>query len=92
MTTIDEAVKNIDGALMRSKIFDPNTPDYAFLTYEEVCAAFDCTYRTIRNWQRLNDFPIAVLYPGGDGYPVILLREFLAKRANIGRKQRLSRS
>ena len=40
------APTNLDGAKIRSWIFDPSTPGYAFLTLEEVLAAFDTTSRT----------------------------------------------
>lgn len=89
LTLDDELASTLDSAEIRARIFDPSTPDYAFLTLEEVLAAFECTYRTLRNWQKLKDFPLAVSYPGGDGYPIFLIRQFLTKRANIGKKQEI---
>ena len=49
-TLDDELASTLDSATIRARIFDPATPDYAFLTLEEVLAAFECTYRTLRNF------------------------------------------
>lgn len=40
------ANKPVDGARIRAILFDPNVPDYAFLTQEEVFAAFGASEST----------------------------------------------
>lgn len=73
------APTNLDGAKIRSWIFDPATPGYAFLTLEEVLAAFDTTSRTLLDW-RNSGFPQPVAIPGNRVYNVEAIREFLKEK------------
>ena len=73
------APTNLDGAKIRSWIFDPSTPGYAFLTLEEVLAAFDTTARTLLDW-RSSGFPNSIAVPGKRVYNVEAIREFLKEK------------
>lgn len=75
--------KKIDGDAVRARIFNPETPDYAFFTPEEVCAAFGCAERTLRDWRK-DGFPDPIKYPGMIGWPLSAIREFLKGRSKIG--------
>ena len=77
--------KFIDGARIRSILFDPNVPDYAFLTQEEVFAAFDASESTLRRWAIKDGFPDPVGYPGITAYSIAALREFLSRVARESR-------
>lgn len=61
------ANKLSDGPRIRSILFDPNVPDYAFLTQEEVLAAFNASEATLRRWAMESGFPDPVGYPGIKG-------------------------
>lgn len=75
----------VDGARIRAILFDPKVPDYAFLTQEEVFAAFDASESTLRRWAMENGFPDPVGYPGLKAYPIAALREFLSRVARDSR-------
>lgn len=77
--------KSIDGARIRAILFDPNVPDYAFLTQEEVFAAFGASESTLRRWAIESGFPDPVGYPGITAYPIAALREFLSRVARDSR-------
>lgn len=67
------------GAEIRRYICDPDTPDFAFLTLEEVMAAFNISDSTIRYLRRLGKFIEPQEIPGGKGYFVGDLRGFLQR-------------
>lgn len=69
----------LDGAAVRRFLFDPDTPDFAFLTLEEVMAAFNTSDSTIRYLRRLGKFIEPQDIPGGKGYFVGDLRGFLQR-------------
>lgn len=76
----------IDGDKIRDRLFSPETPDYAFFTEEEVCAAFSgCAKRTLRDWRK-DGFPEPIKYPGMMGWPLSALKEFLKVKAQEGFK------
>lgn len=76
--------KKIDAELIRARIFNPETPDYAFFTAEELCAAFGgCADRTLREWRKIG-FPEPIKYPGMIGWPLCAIREFLKNRSKEG--------
>lgn len=80
---------NIDGEKIRSMIFNPQTPDYAFFTKEELCAAFyGCSDRTLRDY-RVEGFPGPEQYPGFKAWPLSTIRAFLQRKAMLS--SRLSR-
>lgn len=79
------ADKLSDGTRIRSILFDPNVPDYAFLTQEEVLAAFNASEATLRRWAMESGFPDPVGYPGIKAYPIAALREFLSRVARESR-------
>lgn len=68
-----------DGAAVRRLLFSPETPDFAFLTLEEVMAAFDTSDSTLRYCRRLGKFIEPKEIPGGKGYFVGDLRAFLQR-------------
>ena len=51
-----------DGMRFREMLFDPAVPDYAFLTRDEVIAAFDTSEPTLRRWALESGFPDPVAY------------------------------
>lgn len=74
-----------DGMRFREMLFDPAVPDYAFLTRDEVIAAFDTSEPTLRRWALESGFPDPVAYPGITAYPIAALREFLSRVARESR-------
>lgn len=83
MTTTPET--KIDGDKIRDKLFSNETPDYAFFTEDELCAAFSCADRTLREWRK-HGFPEPIKYPGMMGWPLSALKEFLKLKAQEGFK------
>ena len=75
----------LDGKSIRAMLFDPAVPDYAFLTRDEVIAAFDTSEPTLRRWALESGFPDPVAYPGITAYPIAALREFLSRVARESR-------
>lgn len=71
----------IDAAKVREFLFDPNTPDYAFITEEEIAAAFGAADGTIRNWRSTKGFPSPMDVPGKKAYDVGSLRDWLKRLA-----------
>lgn len=69
----------MDGAAIRRYLFSPETPDFAFLTLDEVVAAFDTSDSTLRYLRRLGKFIEPQEIPGGKGYFVGDLRQFLQR-------------
>ena len=74
------------GTRIRAMLFDPNVPDYAFLTKDEVITAFEASDTTLRRWALESGFPDPVDYPGIKAYPIAALREFLSRVARESRK------
>ena len=82
----DTQQTKIDGSIIRDKIFDTSTPDYAFFTKAELCAAFsDCAERTLSQWKS-EGFPEPIRYPGMTGWPLSSIRDFLKRKAEEGLK------
>lgn len=69
----------LDGAALRRYICSPDTPDFAFLTMDEVVAAFNTSDSTLRYCRRLGKFIEPQDIPGGKGYFVGDLRGFLQR-------------
>ena len=79
-------------ARVRAMIFSPETPDYAFVTREELCAAFGgAAIRTIDMWsaEQRNGFPSTEDYPGMKAYPLAAVRAYLTEVAQSARKRTL---
>lgn len=66
---------------LMKKIMDKETPEYTFFTMKEVCEAFGCKQSTLYVWRKKKGFPPPVEFPGGKGWAVKSLREYLAHTA-----------
>lgn len=77
-----EKAKDV-GAPLRRMIYDPDTPDFAFLTQQEVEDAFFTADSTLRTWRREGRFPEPIKMPGGFGYFVGDLRRFLQEMSGF---------
>lgn len=71
---------------IRRMIFDPNVPDWAFITEDDLSAVFDCGISTIQKWRKEARFPPPIGMPGGAVYTMAAIREFLKKRAAESKK------
>lgn len=61
-------------------VYDPNTPDYALLTTEEVCSLFNVCDSTLWRWRASGKFPEPAKLPGkGCRYSVGSVRNFLSQ-------------
>lgn len=70
--------KVIDGMRIRAMLFDPNVPDFAFLTKSEVCAAFDTSDRTLRDL-KTKGFPEPIQDLPGTNFSIAAIREYLKR-------------
>ena len=77
--------KFVDGSAIRDKIFDVHTPEYAFFTEDEICAAFGCAPRSLYDWKK-RGFPEPIKYPGVKAYPLSAIKDFLKRKAEEGLK------
>ena len=66
---------------LMKKIMDKETPDYTLFSMDEVCKAFGCGKSTLYLWRRNRGFPPPVEFPGGKGWAVKSLREYLSHSA-----------
>lgn len=66
---------------IRRMIFDPSVPDWAFLSEDDLVAAFGCATSTLRRWSNEAKFPRPIELPGTSVYTLASIREFLKKRA-----------
>ena len=71
-------MSEVDAVRIREFLFNPQTPDYAFLTEEEVAEAFGAKSGTIRNW-RPRGFPDPIDVPGKVAYDVGSIRAWLKR-------------
>lgn len=65
------------GARVRAMLFDPDVPNFAFVSQDEVCAAFSIDARTLRTWRSSGRFPDPADLPGVTAFSVEAIREFL---------------
>lgn len=79
-------MEKVNSADLRARIFDTSVPDWAFVTEDELCTAFECSPTTLADWKRGGNFPNPVKIPGGVCYPLSAIREFLKRRANEAKK------
>ena len=82
-------MSEVDAVRIREFLFNPQTPDYAFLTEEEVAEAFGAKSGTIRNW-RPRGFPDPIDVPGKVAYDVGSIRAAQAsyQRGHIGEQEK----
>lgn len=74
-------MSEVDAVRIREFLFNPQTPDYAFLTEEEVAEAFGAKSGTIKNW-RSKGFPDPIDVPGKVAYDVGSIRAWLRRLTN----------
>lgn len=79
MTAKKNEAPKPDGAAVRRFLFDPDTPDFAFLTMAEVMAVFETSDSTLRYKRREGKFMEPQEILGGKGYFVGDLRDFLRR-------------
>ena len=72
---------------LKSRLFDPNTPDFAFFTKEEVLLLFGVSESTLRKWAGKNQFPKPKSIGDFQFYPILGLKEYFSSVARDSRKE-----
>lgn len=72
---------------LKTRLFDPQTPDYAFFTKEEVMLLFGISESTLRQWAGTEKFPAPKSIGNFQFYPILGLKEYFNSVARVSRKE-----